>query len=49
MKCAICHNINQWAQNCPDRENENTFIVNELALHQSDFENPNELKNLNQK
>ena len=23
-KCAICHSINHWAQNCPDRESENT-------------------------
>ena len=35
-----------WAQNCPDRESENTFIVNEVALHQSDFDSPNEPRNL---
>ena len=45
-KCAICHSINHWAQNCLDRENENIFIVNEVVLHQSDFDNPNELKDL---
>ena len=45
-KHAICHSFNHWAQNCLDRENENTFIVNEVVLHQGDIDNPNELKNL---
>ena len=35
--------INHWAQNCPEKENENTFIVNEVVLHQSVFDNPNKL------
>ena len=46
QQSVICYNINHCAQNCPDRENENTFIVNEVVLYQSDFDNPNELKNL---
>ena len=46
MKCAICYSINRWEQNCPDRGNEKKFIINKLFLHQSDFDNPNELKNL---
>ena len=45
-KCAICHSINHWAQNCPDRENENTYVVNEVVSHQSDYDNPNELRHL---
>ena len=45
-KCAICHSINHWAQNCPDRESKNTYVVNEVVLHQSDYDNPNELKHL---
>lgn len=45
-KCAICHSINHWAHNCPDRESENTFVVNEVILHQSDYDNPSELKYL---
>ena len=24
-KCTICHSINHWTQNCPDKENENTL------------------------
>ena len=32
-KCAICQSINHWAQNCPDRESENTYVVNEVVLH----------------
>ena len=45
-KCAICHSINLWAQNCPDRESKNTYVVNEVVLHQSDYNNPTELKHL---
>ena len=45
-KYATCHSINHWTQNLPEREKENTFIVNEVVLHQSHFKNPNELKNL---
>ena len=44
-KCVICHSSNHQAQNCPYRENENTLIVNKV-VHQSDFDNPNKLKNL---
>ena len=45
-KWAICHSINHWVQNCPDRESENTYVVNEVVLHQSDYNNPNKLKHL---
>ena len=45
-KCAICHSINHWAQNCPDRESKNTYVVNEVVFHQSDYDNPNKLKHL---
>ena len=45
-KCAICHSINHWTQNCSDRESQNTYVGNEVVLHQSDYDNPNELKNL---
>ena len=45
-ECAICYSINHLEQICSDNKNENTFIVNEEVLCQSDFDNPNELKNL---
>ena len=45
-KCAICHSINHGAQNCSDRESQNTYVVNEVVLHQSDYDNPNERKHL---
>ena len=47
-RCAICQSINHWAQNCPDNINSefNTYVVNEVVLHQSDYDNPQELKHL---
>ena len=50
--CAICHSINHWATMCPDAEKQNknhghnTYVVNDIILHQSDFDTPNELKGL---
>ena len=46
--CAICNSINHWAQHCPDRdlEEHTTYAVNDIVLHQSDYDNPNELKSL---
>ena len=43
-KCAICHRFNQWVQDCPNRDNGNTNIVNGVVLHQRYFDNTNELK-----
>ena len=45
-KCAICYSFNHWEHVCPDNKNENTFIVNEEILRQTDFDNPNEPKDL---
>ena len=46
-KCSVCESINHWAQNCPDREPEhNTYVINEVVLHQSDIESTQELKHL---
>ena len=48
--CVICHSINHWAQQCPDadsnNQDHNTYIINDIVLHQSVFDTPNELKGL---
>ena len=45
-RCAVCCSINHWAQNCPDNPNleHNTYVVNDIVLHQTDHENPQEFK-----
>ena len=48
-RCMICQSINHWAQNCPDKEpyEHSTYVVNnEVVLHQTDYDQPNELKSL---
>ena len=37
-RCAICQSIKHWAQNCPDGNSteHNTYVVNEVVLHQTD-------------
>ena len=38
--------INHWAQNCPDRNTykSNKYILNKDVLHQTNYDNPQELK-----
>ena len=45
-KCEVCQSINHWAQNCPDRctHENSTYILNEVVLHQIDYDNPQKLK-----
>ena len=47
-RCDICDSINHWATNCPDREtrDQDTLLVHEIVLHQSDLKNPENLKQL---
>ena len=47
-RCSICQNIYHWTQNCSDGNNteHNISIENERVLHQTDYENPQELKHL---
>ena len=47
-RCAICQRINHWSQNCPGNINTecNTCVVNEVVLHQADYDSPQELKHL---
>ena len=46
--CTIRQSINRWSQNCPDNINteHNTYVVNKVALHQTDYDSPQELKYL---
>ena len=43
--CKICQSINCWSQNCPDNisTEHNTYVVNKVALHQTDYDSPQEL------
>ena len=36
-RCSLCESVNHWANNCPDRANQEkeTFIVHEIILHAS--------------
>lgn len=47
-RCAIRQSTNHWAQWCPERNNQDqkTFTVNEIVLHQSVYNNTQELKTL---
>ena len=40
--------INHWCENCLDNVNaeHNTYVTNEVVLHQTDDNNPQELKHL---
>ena len=42
--CPVCQSINHWAQNVLDRSTHenNTYILNEVVLHQTDNDNPQE-------
>ena len=45
-KCVVCQSINHSAQDCPDRStiDNNTYILNEVVLHQTDYDDPLVLK-----
>ena len=45
-RCSVCQSINHWATNCPDNNEHNTYVVNEVVLHQSDYDSPQDLKRL---
>ena len=47
-RCSICDSVNHWAHNCPDKSSPEyrTYVTNEVVLHQSDYDNPDELKYL---
>ena len=39
-RCSVCQSINHWATNCPENNEHNTYVVNEVVLHQSDYDSP---------
>ena len=47
-RCTVCQSINHWSQDCPDNINteHSTYIVNEVVLHQTDYDSQQELKYL---
>ena len=47
-RCDICDSVNHWATNCPDRESrdQDTLLVHEICLHQSETKDPENLKQL---
>ena len=45
-RCSVCQSINHWATNCPGNNEHNTYVVNKVVLHQSDYHSPQDLKRL---
>ena len=47
-RCDVCDSINHWAQECPDRANRpsDTYIVHEIVLQESQYQDPEKLKQL---
>ena len=47
-RCSICDSGNHWVQRCPDRTSQDngTYVVHEIVLHQTDLHNSEQLKAL---
>ena len=43
-RCLNCDSINHWAPNCPDKnDQEQTYIIREIILHQNDLSKPDQM------
>ena len=44
-RCAIYDSVNHWAQHCPNKNTEQrTYLSNKVVLHQSEYDDPDDLK-----